>query len=113
MNTAHTRWIESQPAPVQAVLVLAELDYAERRIIAAGMFPGHVDDVEWIADRLAWVVRLESDDPAEVLGDWYQRPVIGASTEACERLAESCRADALMNAQLIADEIVRHQLVTA
>lgn len=112
--TPHERWIDAQPEPVQAVLVIAELDSPERRIIAAGLFPSRVDDVEWIADRLGWVDRLESDVPAEVLGDWYGQPVHGPDLDmTAERLAEQCRADALLNAQLIADEIVRHRLVTA
>jgi hypothetical protein len=102
VNTAHERWIAAQPPAVAAVLVLAELDPPERAIIAAGLLPGHADDVEHIADRLAWVDRFDSDVPADVLGDWFECPVIGASIETCERLAQECRAEALTAAQLVA-----------
>lgn len=97
-------WWANHPQPVAAVLDLA--DIADNARILATFTPQHRAEIERLGDDLRWIERLRTDEPAEVLSAYHERPVHGIYLDLeCERVADELQADVLVRAQLIASLI--------
>ncbi|WP_375483243.1 hypothetical protein [uncultured Jatrophihabitans sp.] len=101
-------WLDGdEPAAVKAVLSLAylreDLDNDAVHDAACQVFGQQADTVIDLATQLNWIERLDSENPSEVLADYYGHRVAALSSiSVCEELRDQLRAEALVSAQLVA-----------
>lgn len=102
---ALSNWWDEQPAPVRAVIDLANLEMDEAtfdRIVEA-FAPGHASAIASIAADLVWVDRLRCEVPCQVLSDYRGQPIHGLYLDvAAERLADELSVGVITQAQLVA-----------
>ena len=100
---------DATKAVLDLAFVAPELTASALDRILSTFAPEHAEVIRTIAEDLAWVTDLRTDDPLFVLRRYYGYDVgfPGDRIRLCEQLAEEKETDAVRAAQLVASLLVR------